>query len=282
VCRLLNLFIFILFLSVPLCATPIRASISGYTVPISYNKVVNKLDQTVVGGYGYLGWGVHSLEGEYDALMSGSSVSQHDVTAIYTYYGLPATRLRFGTHIVDSTSTSGKGVSLILGFDYDYIVSKYRHWTVGGDVFLTLHQTNSGDLFVGQISPYVSVPLPIWPVPGLITTVAKVNMSMLSRDVGFGTNPGYSIENMITYDLYPFRMSLYGWVGKTVYGFWSRGFILHNLVEQHLRGAGVDASLALTPQVGISVGYAYQEFLQGGQSVESSLSKWKAMFTVSL
>jgi hypothetical protein len=254
------------FLSLPTMAA---TSLLGYSIPIDYASE-SKADTTVIGGYGYFGYNNESVEIEYDRVSRADNgdLYQQDYLGIYTYYGLPYTRLKAGLHYVQSSDLGIDGAVYIAGASFDQVsLYGYKSATVGLDLYSSNY---TDDTKVFQVTPYMtSYFQPAWPF-GYYDVTTKLNIVSIS-----GTNPETfkGVETALTYQLYPLAFSVKAWFGESKYGVFSGGHVVYNTSDLLKDGYGVSATYSFFPALSMTVGYQLNHLQVAGDSDMTTVSK---------
>jgi hypothetical protein len=253
--------------------TMAATSLLGYSIPIDYTSD-GKTDTNVVGGYGYFGYNSESVEIEYDRVTerSGGALYQQDFLGMYTYYGLPYTRLKAGMHYVQSVGEGVDGIVYIAGAAFDQVGRYgYQSATLGMDLYASTY-TNSTRVI--QVSPYItSYFQPAWPF-GYYDLTTKVNLIAVS-----GAKPETlkGVETALTCNFYPWKLAAKAWFGESKYGVYSGGNIVYNTADLLLHGYGVSATYSFSPVLSLKLGYQLQYLQVDGETSVSNVSKLSYM-----
>lgn len=265
----LGLFLTCVFLSAEISA----ASFLGYSVPINYTSE-SKADTTVLGGYGYFGYNVQSVEIEYDRVSRADNgdLYQQDYVGIYTYYGVPYTRLKAGFHYVQSADAGVDGTVYIAGAAFDQVsLYGYKSATVGLDLYSSNY---TDDTKVLQFSPYMtSYFQPAWPF-GYYDFTTKLNFISISGTSSESLN---GIETALNYNLYPWKLSAKAWFGHARYGMFSGGNVLYNTADLLRDGYSLSATYSFSPALTLTLGYQFQYLQADGDTSITEVSKVQYM-----
>lgn len=265
-----------------------KLTISPYIVPIDYQNIQNKTDQTAYGAYAFLGRGLnHSFEADAGQLLNNSQeVLQNNLVAKYTYSGIPTTRLFLGIHAVsvDNDVNGGEnlgdasvfwaGIAHDL-YDYDNV---YRAGS-GLTIFHAEHLLSAGNITVTQISPFRESIFYLWKMPGTISSSTQVNYGFLSEEIGFGNKSFASISETITYTNHPWTLAVMTWAGEEQLATKENGFLITNIQEKHKAGASITLTYSLTQKLSTTAGYHYGVFEEVGRTEDSTFSKYVALLT---
>ena len=248
-------------------------SLLGYSVPIDYTST-GKTDTTVLGGYGYFGYNSESVEIEYDRVTEtdGGGLYQQDFVGIYTYYGLPYTRLKAGIHYVQSAGEGVDGSVYIAGAAFDQLnLYGYRSATLGMDLYGSTYTDSTN---VIQVSPYItSYFQPVWPF-GYYDLTTKVNIITIS---GVTSETLKGVETALSYNFYPWKLTAKAWFGESKYGVYSGGNVVYNTADFLKEGYGVSATYSFSPALSLNLGYQVQYLQVAGESDVSRVSKLQYM-----
>lgn len=257
-------------LTTQISATVIDTSLLAYYIPTHQNSSL-KSDTTVIGTYGYFGFGQNSLELEYDNVLDSSlkSSTQTNYIGTYTYYGMPYKRLKAGLHHINSSS-AGADI-LILGAAHDeYNYYGYKLWSVGCDAFAS----NYTNFNVYQVAPYFITTFQPSYQSGYFELTTKTNLINIS---GSNHKTMNHMETNLRYIWNAFSLGCHVWTGESQYGVYEGGAVVYNSADTLRDGYAITGTYTLTTKINLTASYLYQRMQESTTGTDTSFNKYTLM-----
>lgn len=268
-----------------------KLTISPYLIPIDYQNIQNKTDQTGYGAHAFWELGLkHAIEADAGQLLNNTEdILQSNFVTKYTYYGVPRSRLSLGVHAVsvddnvNGAAMLGDASAIFGGIERDIHDSHdvYRAST-GLSIYYAEHVLSGGNVNVTQIAPYRKSILYLWRAPGTLASMTQVNYGFLSHDIGFGNKSWASVSETITYTNYPWTLDVMTWAGEEQLATKENGFLIVNIQEKHKAGASIKLTYAMSRKIKLTGSYHYGIFEEVGRVANSTFSKFVAMLSYTL
>jgi hypothetical protein len=258
-----------------LCASqPVDVSVATYYVPVEYDSTA-KTDTTAIGAYSYWGYKQHSLELEFDQVSStvGNVSIQQNTIGLYTYYGLPYTRLKAGCQHIETPTNTGStktygGNVIILGAARDQVnYYGYKIWTSGIDAFVSDY-----DGFTPiQIAPYFTTYFKAGPQMSL---TGKLNTQYLSQNSPTVLN---TLEASLQCYWSAFTLTAQATAGQSKFGVFNGGFLAYNTADVVQDGLSLSGTYYATSKLSFTASKEMHRLIVSGESDPTLFSKLSVM-----